>query len=1029
MKTGLVNSLRLLAAGTFFSLGSMCIAADTRQQLTVNVHHVSLGKGLPHRHVRAIVQDLRGFIWIGTLSGLCRYDGYRVKVFTLLPPDSTVGILSPRENRVDALLLGREGAIWVGTGLGIVPFDPLTERFGRHILLPPDPSGNLWIHPNTLHEDNNGILWIGNRNGLYGYDKARDSLFAFLADEIITSVITDRDGMLWVGTRSRGLKRINQITGQQTAYRHNPWNRNTISSDNITSLHLDRNNILWAGTIKGLNRFNSSTDSFRRYFHDPQNPESIVGNWITSLAEDDDGALWIGTTTGLDLLRPETNSFMHFLSDPENPNTIAENNITCLFKASETVSSFGKRLLWAGFKHSGADALTARTNLFKHVVHNPEYPFTISSYAILSAIEDKSGNLWAGTFGDGLQRISVLPNGSYKTKRYTHDPRNPFSVSGDNISALFQDRAGTLWIGSEAGIDIYDRNRDRIVRYSAQREPRLRAVTAFLEDGRGTLWIGTASGLWRLRHTMSGGEDEIVLFSISKADGGEDFVHALYEDRAGNLWVGTGENGLIQMDPETGVFRAFKNKPEAKPLGPGNTVRSIYEDAAGDLWVEIGGVICRFDKALNVFTPLMPPFISPLFTNDILADDHGNLWLATMNAGLLCVQPATAVFKRFDAKDGFHLKGSLNSLVRNSHGEFIVSATDGIGIFHPRGAPLVLRKSPIYITDLRVSNRPVGVSSVTRLVLPYNENSISLSFSLLDYGETDANFYQYKMRGADESWTSAGTRNEVTYATLQPGDYEFRVRGVNSDGITSEESTPLLIQIMPPWWHTWWFRVVAALSLVAIATGAYRYRIMKLREIDQVRLRIASDLHDEVGSELGGIALMSQRLQKQTDLATPIKQELNAITRAAFHTADTLRDIVWFINPAHDSSEKLFFHMKDLTTRMLGDVHHAFHVSKLANLDAVNLESRRHLYLIFKEILHNVAKHAQATAVEIRAEQKNGVFTLTVHDNGKGIDGMQNTSGMGFQNIAKRAELIGATLEVRGVPGEGTTVECSLKIP
>jgi signal transduction histidine kinase len=423
----------------------------------------------------------------------------------------------------------------------------------------------------------------------------------------------------------------------------------------------------------------------------------------------------------------------------------------------------------------------------------------------------------------------------------------------------------------------------------------------------------------------------------------------------------------------------------------------------------------------------------------ILEDNAGNLWLST-NSGLSRFNINKNIFKNYNFADGLQSNEFNRGAYFGNKKELLFGGMNGFNSFEPANISDSKFIPPVYVTTFRVFdnllslNNPVPDSQ--RIELAYSQNFFSFEFVALNFSSPEKNQYAYKLEGFDREWhTVSALRRYASYTNLDPGEYRLLVRGSNNDGEWNMAGHSLFILIKPPFWKTWWFRISALLFFAGIAAVIYNYRIRKLRELDQMRLRIASDLHDEVGSDLGGIALISQRLCRHDSLPAAVSSDLNEIKKASFQTAEKLRDIIWFVNPEHDLSEHLVLRLKDLAGRLLKESEFTFTVGEKVSFQNLNLEFRRQIFLIFKEVLHNIVKHACAENVRIIMEQKNKILKIEISDDGKGFSTNPaecpggNARGMGIKNIKRRAQAIGAELNISSSKDRGTTVVLLLRMP
>jgi len=362
-----------------------------------------------------------------------------------------------------------------------------------------------------------------------------------------------------------------------------------------------------------------------------------------------------------------------------------------------------------------------------------------------------------------------------------------------------------------------------------------------------------------------------------------------------------------------------------------------------------------------------------------------------------------------------------------------MGGNDGVNIFHPDSILDNTRVPPVVITQFNVFEKPVALASSMLAAgfirLSYNENFFSFTFSALDYTNPAKNKYAYMMEGVDNNWVHSRDRRYASYTHLDPGDYIFRVRGSNNDEVWNDIGTTVKIIIDPPFWQTLWFRALVLAAIVAVLLAIHNYRVAKLLELERMRVRIASDLHDDIGSSLSSIALITDMVRKSITAHEPQQLQLLDASRAARHTADALKDIVWIITPEHDKLDDIILRMKDSAAKLLIGTEYSFHCSDGALEHVLDMEFRRNVLLIYKETLNNIAKYAKATKVEITIGERGSEFHLDITDNGIGFDMSTVRKGNGLGNLKRRAEKLGGTMEVISAPGKGTSIQFRARIP
>ncbi|MGB8951476.1 MAG: two-component regulator propeller domain-containing protein [Candidatus Aminicenantales bacterium] len=816
----------------------------------IQFYRLSIQHGLSQSSVNCILQDRKGFIWIGTQDGLNRYDGYNFTIYKSVPDDPrSLGdnnILSICEDRAGRLWIGtyggglnefdrasqkfiqyrhdsanpdslandrvysicesRSGGLWIGTYAGGVDrFDPATQKFAHYRHDPENPNSLTNDRVNFLYEDISGMLWIGTFDGLDRYDPGTEKFTHYrhdirnpnsLSDNAIITIGEDRSGNIWIGTENGGLNQWIRSQERFIHYLNDPNDPASLSNNNIRSFHEDRTGLIWIGTRRGgLNLFNLETQKFIRYRYDPKNPTSLSDDDIRSIYEDRTGIIWIGTLGGgLNRFDRSKKRFIHYTHDPEDPQSL-------IGYAVRAISEDSLGNIWIG-TFNGLDRFDSKTKKFIHFQHDPKAPQGLSSNLVYCICEDKSGDLWIGTQGGGLNRFNPRTN---RFIHYFHNPRDPSSLSEDIVNAVFVDHFGELWVGTENGLNRYDRTLNRFILY---------------------------------RH------DPDDPLSLSDND-----VRVIYEDRSGAIWVGTRNGGLNQWNRSSGEFRRYQHDSDNPRSLKDNRIFCIYEDHSGIIWIGTrGGGLNRFDPASGFFTCFTEEHGLPNnVVYGILEDDDGNLWISTNN-GLASFNPTTQRFKVYDTTDGLQSNEfNFGAYCKSRSGEMLFGGINGFNIFHPahiKDNPYI---PPIVITGFQIFNKPVPIGegqngrtilrkSITEsaaITLSHKDNVFSFEFAALHYTLPEKNEYAYKMEGFEKDWSYVGNRHFVTYTNLPPGKYVFKVKGSNTDGVWNEEGTSLKITITPPFTQTAWFKGFAVLAAFLLVFSVYQIRTRSIRRMNK----------------------------------------------------------------------------------------------------------------------------------------------------------------------------------------------------
>ncbi len=855
----------------------------------VKFDSISVEEGLSQSSVLCIVQDSKGFMWFGTEDGLNKYDGYRFTPYKPEPrnPHSLSGniIFAVHEDSQKRLWIGTNGG-------GLSRFQHETEQFVHYRHNPEDPAGLSSDTVNCIYEDRSGNLWVGTGGGgVNKLSLSTGSSFTHyrhhpgnprsLSSDVVNCIYEDREGNLWIGTGGQGLNKLDykdrgNPNPDFTRYKANPGDPDSIGLDNVHAIDEDSHGTPWIGTQDGLYELNRETETFKRCPVDNNNPKCVTHCYVRRIYKDRAGILWIGTDGGgLDKMVPgETKgtapSFVHYSYDPNNPDGLNNNAVESIYEDRSGV-------LWIGTYRGGLNKLVLRDNQgvnremepFAHYRSIPNNPDSLSHNAVNAICEDRDGTLWVGTDGGGLNRVSPgEKEGEPLTfHHYSSEPGNPNGLNDNIVLSICEDHDGTLWIGTYTGglnKMIKKKEPGKNVSYSFlhyktepnnPRSPGSDFIMTLFTDRSGTLWAGTIGGGLNRMDRSDHENGTFTRFQLVPGDDrslSDNNVFAVYEDRSGNLWIGT-LGGLNRFVPPpdkngTGTFTRYRNDPQNPNTLSHNFVRVIHEDREGVLWIGTNG------GGLNKFLPgetNTPPSFFNYSEKDglpnnvivgILEDDRGNLWLST-NKGLSKFNPETGEFKNYGKRDG--LQGdefNRGAFFKSRSGEMFFGGNNGFNIFHPGGINENTHAPPIVLTDFQLFNKsiPTGktdngrtllkkhIAETRELELSHRDSVFSFQFAALHYVNPSGNRYAYKMEGLESDWNDVGDRRFVTYTTLPPGDYVFRVKGCNSDGVWNEEGVSLIITVTPPFWRTWWFYGLVALAILLTVLGIHYYRVRQI---------------------------------------------------------------------------------------------------------------------------------------------------------------------------------------------------------
>jgi diguanylate cyclase (GGDEF)-like protein len=791
--------------------------------------HITIEQGLSQSTVQAILQDSQGFMWFGTQDGLNKYDGYKFTVYRRDPARSDTLLA----NAITALAEDTtDNSLWIAASNGALHrLDRKTEKFERFQY---DPNNQHSLDSNALRAvcfGPNGTLWAGTEKGLNRFNRAAHRFERYVLDEkpvhIITTLIEDNEGYLWVGTDGDGLYRVHLATGVIYNFRHNPNDIASIGSNRITSAIISKQGTLYIGTIDGgLVRFDKGTASFYSY---PvfESKTKISKYDALAITEDQNGDILVGTS-GMGLRKISSTSEG---LESSGPSELKKQPIRSLY-----TDTAGR--IWIGTLTSGLVTLDKYRQKFSVVRSVPNQPGTLSHPSVRAFLIDKTGVFWVAS-DSGLNRWDERSGGFVS---YRHDPANSNTIHDNRLRNVLEDSTGRVWAVTWKGVSYYDRASDHFIRYTLPTSLNLNSssLRVVFEDRKGRLWFGGDQGLlcfnpanktWT--HYQKHPDDANSLV--------DNRILYLYEDNDGFIWIGTWGGGTSRLQPDLGKFENFVFDANNQNGITSNLAFSFYDD--GDsVWIgtSSGGLNC-FEKATGRFQSFKTEHGLP---NDvvygILPDRHGRLWFSTNN-GLAIFDKKAGVVRTYKTMDGLQSNEfNQGAYYKSASGEMFFGGVNGFNRFYPDQIKQNLHIPPIVFTDFQIDYTSITnsaeVISQKLIRLRPDQRQIRIEFAALDYTAPDKNIYAYKLEGYDRDWVQSGVWRNAVYTNLAPGEYTFRVKGANSDGIWNQEGISLKVVIETPWWMTWWAKIVYFAIVVAIFLGWGLYRTRaerrKIQEIN-----------------------------------------------------------------------------------------------------------------------------------------------------------------------------------------------------
>ncbi len=851
------NSTWMLC-GTLLVAVFMATLASANENITqILFKRYTVEDGLPNNYSEIIFVDSEGLVCVGGQQGLSMFDAYNFTNYYKKQGDST----SICSNQIADIFESSDSSLWIGTyNGGLCKFDRWKRDFKRYN----DPRYGINSHTvRKIVEDKNHKLWLGTRHGLFRFDPISET-----AKQYIFS---------------------------------NKYLSNLEHTATYSALLCARNGAIWAGsgTILGLYKYNQVLDSFLLVQNDQLN--NILSNTsIWKITEDSKGNIWIATTSaGIIEYLPSINTIKHY--SKEN-GKIHSNNILYIFIDRNDN-------IWFSTANNEGLAVLLNEN-FELIVYKADEAdqFSIPSNSITSITQDDDGNYWVSSHGGGIAIFRELNSGFSHYKMRTNAPN---SLSYNIVSCFAEDAKGAIWIGTDGGgFNKFDRSTNTFTRFSNLKGLRSKSILSILPISDNELmlsgWdfgisvfntnnnsvsysITTESGknriktnnikylyrdsngiIWHGNHALTGlsyqlpGEKIVrqdssltpFLFSFSQIV----YINQVLEDSHTNLWIAT-QRGLYQYKDS---LRLFAHNNDDTISIASNYVTTIFEDSNGNIWIGTAEGLQLFNRANSSFTNYTIRFGLPLFITGILEDNNGFLWISSTE-GIMKFNPQTGDNVRFDSHSGLQATNFFErSCFKTSDGEMFFGSTNGFTRFFPDQVVNFSNIPKIKLTDFQVFNNSKFelIESISknryRASIPYDWSVLSFEYSVLSYWSADKNIYQYMLDGFDKDWCDGGNTRKATYTNLDPGTYTFKVRGANNTGVWNNEGFSVELTVRPPFWLTWWFRLLVTVMILTLLFGFYFYRIASLNS-QKIRLE------NEVKKRTYELKMVNANLEEQKE--------------------------------------------------------------------------------------------------------------------------------------------------------------------
>lgn len=1007
--------------------------------------HLGLDAGFTAKEARDIVTAPNGMVWISSNNGLVRYDSKRFKFYKHVEGDSN----SISANLCTYLEIDKGGRIWISCKDNVDVFDPAAEKF-RHLSIPFNHKTAKWLKPfdmNMKYDAAKDIMWIPTKNGLFfcrGGSLKVQSVSSITNDSTLISdpvfdVLPFDADHIWIASGLKFVK-LNTRSGAVEKYIIPKRINNTVNDEQfsyIKCMWLDKNQTLWLGTWRnGLIGYNTINKKFSQYFFNDATTNTVYD--IKQLKSDDqDDLLYLSTFgNGFCTFNTTAGKFKSYKSPYTADNSGIRGDTYSMH--TDTQGS----ALWIG-SESGLHKLDRARQLFKSIdlssLANGSDLLPVNAIAIEKSATGKDENIWIkipdkGTYICNLANGSILPTPS-RLAQYIENAFDFFS--------LFIDSKNRLWINNNKyGLICYDIETDKIVvpenRFFVEKTE---WVNTFFEDKRGVMWFGARNGLFFWDETA---KTVVAVQHVNMKLKNENLamaVEGITEDAFNCLWYTTGFSN--KKNACIGKYDYLKNTSEiifneirdkgilSRPADFGDIAITankkifVSDNNNGLLWFSVSAPNPVLKKAADN---------SALNTNEVssvIAGNNNNIWCNT-NFGIALYNTDTETFTNYSYTNyaiGQKMRPTI--FLSKQSGELYMGQSNAINHINTSLVKDNINSSDLVFTEIKLFSKTYkagekAIADGDELIFTHDQNTISVEFALLSYTNSNENLYSWKLEGLEKDWNTSKS-NVASYYQLSPGSYTLLVKAANNNGVWSAKIRKLHIVIKSPFYATWWFILLSILIVIAAIYYFVQQKIRRIKERYQLRNKIASDLHDEIGSTLTSISILSDVSQQAMEhRPLQAKEMLQQIASQSKTIQQNMSDIVWSIRPDNEKIENLVVRMREFAAQTLEPLN--INTTIAADDTLVNkilpMQYRKDILLIYKEAINNIAKHANATTAKILLTSEKGKMVLSIADNGRWKVGY---TGTGTKTMQERATAIGGKLLIANTEA-GTQILLTLPI-
>lgn len=1009
-----IYSLQLLklfgnTCAIIFLLFQIIIESAQAQFNQLHFGHFTTLSGLSQGDVSPIFQDSRGFIWFSTFDGLNRFDGYNFQVFKPSYNDSN----SIEGEHINYVLEDKHGMLWVGTNEALNCYNYKTGFF-KHYHISNELNEKLKVIYQPVFIDDKNELWFSYANNLASmnlltgkfttYPFAKGEMQKFIAVDYPSNKMYRHLSKIYT-TCNDGLHIID-LDNKKTVYYFSANNKNDYGKPTLIYQVLeDKNHILWLGSLNGLLEFNlpiKQTETYNQF-----QTKNVTETFF--LAQDKDENLWCSGSNGLYVFNTTIRKFIkHYSKNANETESLSQNLIDYIFIDKNNN-------IWIGVDPVGVDKINPYYEQLNCATLNSEQKGIndVGSVSSISAID--SNHILVCSNHKNFIVYNKITGENKKINLPEH-----FNKSTSNNNAIV-DSYGKIWMASDSGLLKTDANFHFFKKILSNN-----LVDAYFFECNKRLYIGTTTNL--------------LSVSLDEQLNHADTIH-VFDGKKINF-IGKSPDGFLCVatsDKEFFWIRTESNKAGVvKKINFNFIIKSFFFQTQDILFLATNAGLARFiisKNSLKVFTE--KDGLANNYVYCVLKGNDDRLWMST-NHGISRFDINTEHFTNYGIAEGAQaLEFNTHSFYQSPAGIIYFGGVNGFNYFNPLQIKDFAFNPPLQLLNVTINDNNTSLEKFLGeepVRLKSNENNISIEFAAIDFNRNDNIDYLYKIQD-DNKWISIGNKRTLNFANLSPGNYNVEVEAQYSYNEISPHVLRFAFTILPPFYETYWFIALVCIAFIFIIYSLYKYRINQIKKLYAVRAKISKDLHDDIGSTLGSISIYSEVAKKRSEKHESADEAITKIGSASRELIDKMSDIVWSINPKNESFEQLLNRMQAFAASMLTphEIYFNIYADEAVKKIKLTTEQRKNIYLIYKEAIHNIIKHAECPEVEIKMLYRSNTFFMVIKDNGKGFDinkvQLKNESlgGNGIKNMVARAESIHGDLCFDSM-NTGTKIELKLKV-